>query len=77
MYQLRACIREFKEITLLGNIQMYTGVHSDVAQESYLFDLFDIPLECRDTWLMYPCGFLWSEVLKCYIHILQSGENKL
>ena len=50
MYQLRGCIREFKEITLPGYIQMYTGVHSDVARESYLFDLFDmpfdIPLEC-------------------------------
>ena len=43
-------MREFKEITLPGYIQMYTGVHSDVAPESYLFDLFDmpfdIPLEC-------------------------------
>ena len=61
MYQLRGCIREFKEITLPGYIQMYSGVHSDVAQVSYLFDLFDMPLECeksRDTGLMYPCGFL-------------------
>ena len=36
--------REFKEITLPGYIQMYTGVHSDVAWESYSFDLFDVPL---------------------------------
>ena len=43
--------REFKEITLPDYIQMYTGVHSDVAQESNSFDLFDvplhIPLECK------------------------------
>ena len=39
MHQLRGCIREIKEITLPGYIQMYTGVHSDVAQESYLFDM--------------------------------------
>ena len=44
-------MREFKEITLLGYIQMYIGVPSDVARESYSFDLFDmpldIPLECK------------------------------
>ena len=63
--QIKGCIKEFKEITFPGYIQMYTGVHSDVARESYSFDLFDmpldVPLECkktRDTWLMYPCGFL-------------------
>ena len=39
--------REFKEITLPGYIQIYTGVHSDVARESYSFDLFDVPLHIR------------------------------
>jgi len=24
---------------------MYTGVHSDVSQESYSFELFDLPLD--------------------------------
>ena len=53
MYELRGCIREFKEITLSGYIHMYTGVHSDVARETELFIIliffdmpFDIPLEC-------------------------------
>ena len=28
--QIKGQIKEFKEITFLGYIQMYTGVHSDV-----------------------------------------------
>ena len=60
--------REFKEIALPGYIQMYTGVHSDVAWESYSFDLFDvplhIPLECnkrRDIAMAYVS--LWIPLI--------------
>jgi len=45
---------------------MYTGVHLDVSQESYSFELFDLPLDVaipgkkirQEYMAMYPCGFL-------------------
>ena len=44
-FQIKGRIKEFKRITFLGYIQMYTGVHSDVSRESYSFELFDLPLD--------------------------------
>ena len=56
--------KDFKGITFLGYIQMYTSVHSDVSQESYSFELFDLPLnvpfvrEITQGYMAYV--FLWS-----------------
>ena len=44
-FQIKGQIKEFKGITSLGYIQMYTSVHSNVSRESYSFELFDIPLD--------------------------------
>ena len=47
---------------------MYTGVYSDVALESYFFELFEIllnvSLKIRDTWLIL-CIPVDSFDLKC------------
>ena len=61
-------IKEFKEITLLGYIQMYTGVHSDASQKSYSFELFDLSLDVaitRDTCMAYVSLHVDSFDMRC------------
>ena len=48
---------------------MYTGVHSDVARESYSFDLFDmpldVPLKCKKVGIHGLCIPVDSFDLRC------------
>ena len=48
---------------------MYTGVDSDVARESYSFDLFDmpldVPLECKKAGIHGLCTPVDSFDLRC------------
>ena len=44
---------------------LYSDVHSDVARESYSFDLFDMPLECKKAGIHGLCIPVDSFDLRC------------
>jgi len=55
---------------------MYTGIHLNVSQESYLFELFDLSFDLKSVlWKMFNCVYsetcmiyLWVSILYQLVH---------